>query len=234
MRVSVDFEPLPVPFGPPVAGAPTSPKPAAAEVATSARAGEAEGADPDLTAAALITAAPDGDASGDVGLGEDASSDDVSEGEASATDAGLPEAVAFLFAWLEDRFGLGEAAFAQHRFWHRPGHPSVWVADAQCLPPMLPRAEAVGLLVARLKGRVIKPTSVFLQRFGHACTRNVYVLDDARLYRWLAHQPVPVTPVDDGDGFVLVRDAAGTPIGCGMLRGAVLTSELPRSWTYAD
>ena len=151
-----------------------------------------------------------------------------------ATDAGLPEAVAFLFAWLEDRFGLGEAAFAQHRFWHRRGHPSVWVADAQCLPPVLPRAEAVGLLVARLKGRVIKPTSVFLQRFGHACTRNVYVLDDARLYRWQAHQPVPVTRVDDGDGFVLVRDAAGTPIGCGMLRGAVLTSELPRSWTYAD
>ncbi len=142
----------------------------------------------------------------------------------------LPDAEV-VTAPLAYRFGIDPETFAGHRFWHRPSAKAIWVAAAEAEVPEGLRPEAFGMLVSRMKGKVFKPSTVFIQRFGAAATRNRYALTDAQLDVFLRRAPVTVSPVDDGDGAVLVTDARGHVLGLGRLTGAELLSELPKSWT---
>lgn len=139
-----------------------------------------------------------------------------------------PEAGALL-EWLDRRFGLGPPTFAGHRFWHRPGAPAIWIADAACAPPAGPAVEALGMLVMRQPPPAGKPTSVFLQRFAAGATRNVYDLDDEQAARFLRGESQPVTPVDEGRGYCVVR-WGGRVLGCGQAADGRLRCALPRSW----
>lgn len=133
---------------------------------------------------------------------------------------------------LERWFGIPPETFAEHRFWQRPSARAVWVAHKDLVPPPGLRPEAFGILVARMKGRIFKSTSVFIQRFGGAATRNTWRLTHAQLEALLAREPVALegTP-EDGDGLVILRDPDDHPIGMGLLRGGVLETQLPKSWT---
>ena len=74
-----------------------------------------------------------------------------------------------------------------------------------------------------------KPTSVFLQRFGHTAFRNVYRLSESEAFRFLKRELLAVEPKDDARGYALVR-TEDRVIGCGRIKGQTLHSEIPKHW----
>jgi hypothetical protein len=147
---------------------------------------------------------------------------------ASAAFEPVPDQGAVL-AWLDFRYGLTADTFAGHRFWHRPGTPSIWIAAADCAPPPGLRLEAFGLLMSREPLPRAKPTSVFLQRFAATATRNVFDLDVEAAGRFLRGETQPLPAGSEGKGFCVVR-AAGRVLGCGQATEGMLVSLLPRAW----
>lgn len=131
--------------------------------------------------------------------------------------------------WCHHHFGLAAATFAQHAFVYRPGAPAIWIVASDADVPHDPLPETVGLLVMRKAPPRGKPTSVFLQRFGGAATRNVYILGPDDAERFLRRETLTVVPVDDGRGYCVVR-TADYVLGCGRVEGTSLISEVPRSW----
>lgn len=131
--------------------------------------------------------------------------------------------------WCHHWLGMAPATFAQHVFVHRPGAPAIWIVASVADVPRDPLPETAGLLVMRRAPPRGKPTSVFLQRFAGAATRNVYTLGSDDAARFLRRETLTVTPVDDGRGYCVVR-TADFVLGCGRIEGETLLSEVPRSW----
>ncbi len=130
-----------------------------------------------------------------------------------------------LLAWIEARFGIPPAAFDDFDLLRRG--KTTWLARRGVVPPTGVEVLAVGTAVLRGDPPRIKPTSVFLQRFGHLATRAVQTLPDEAVGRFLAGEAFPA---DDGlRGYVIVR--TGTlVVGCGLARDGALTCQIPRAW----
>lgn len=142
----------------------------------------------------------------------------------------LPEPDAnAVFGLLEGRFGVSRASLTDYRLWHRPGTPTVWIASVDAEPPRGPRVEAFGMVLMRDPPPGGKPTSAFVQRFGHLATRNVYSLSEAQAQAYLRAEPVETAAVDDGRGWAVARWGA-TVLGRAFWRDGVLESQLKKSW----
>jgi hypothetical protein len=142
----------------------------------------------------------------------------------------LPHALeADVFRQLEGRFGLPRSALAAHRLWHRVGTPTVWIASAGVEPPRGPRVEALGLVLMREPPPGGKPTNVFMQRFGHHATRNVYALDDHQAHAFVEGHAVEIAACDDGRGWAVARWGS-VVLGRAFWRDGLLESQLKKSW----
>jgi hypothetical protein len=147
---------------------------------------------------------------------------------ASAAFEPLPAAQAgAVVAHLEARFGLA-AALVDHRFWHRPGTPSLWLAHASLVPPPTLRTESVGLCAFRDPPPRGKPTNVFIQRFGHLATRGCVELPAVLTVPFLQGDPLEVTETAER-GWVIVR-VDGRALGRAWLDAGRLVGELKRAW----
>lgn len=133
-----------------------------------------------------------------------------------------------LLSWLEWRYGMSPEAFADFEFWRRPGTGTTWIARAGVVQPTGMEVMTVGLVALRDPPPRAKPTSVFLQRFGHLATRSVQTIPDGALDGLLRGDPMPA---DEGlHGYVVVRTERHV-VGCGSVRGGQLRSQLPRAWS---
>lgn len=133
-----------------------------------------------------------------------------------------------VFTYLDDRFGLGRAVFAGHRFWHRPGSPALWIAAAALRPPAVGAVSGMGLCAFRDPPPRGKPSNVFFQRFGRAATRGVWELPEAHASAYLAGASLVVDDLSTR-GWVLVR-SGGQVLGRGWLERGCLKGELKRAW----
>ncbi len=133
-----------------------------------------------------------------------------------------------LLRWFEYRFGMASAAFTDFDFWQQPGKRTTWIARAGIVLPEGLEVMTVGLVALRDPPPRAKPTSVFLQRFGHLATKGVQTIEDHEVEAFLAGTP---RPADEGlNGYVIVRTARHV-LGCGRVRDGELVTQLPRSWT---
>ena len=134
--------------------------------------------------------------------------------------------------WCEQKFGIAPSVFDGYRFWSRPSSDKVWVADIRCRPEMGGLCEAIGVLGLRGFPPRSKPTSVFLQQFAKKANRNVYCISPADALRFLRRETIDIVPVDDGNGYCVVRTETHV-LGCGRVRGRQLVSEIPGDWARA-
>lgn len=134
-----------------------------------------------------------------------------------------------LLEYLRWRFGVAADALAGHRFWHRPGSRSLWIAAREMKPPPDLPLEAVGMVAFRQPPPRGFPTSAFLRRFGHAATANVYDLDTATALRLMHGEAVAVEPLDERGGPYVVRCPRAV-IGRGWVRAGALRLDVPKVW----
>jgi hypothetical protein len=147
---------------------------------------------------------------------------------ASAAFEPLPAAQAeAVLDHLEARFGLADA-LADHRFWHRPGTPSLWLAHASLVPPPTLRTESVGLCAFRDPPPRGKPTNVFIQRFGHRATRGCVELPEALSGPFLQGDELSIADTESR-GWVIVR-VEGRALGRAWLEAGRLVGEMKRAW----
>jgi NOL1/NOP2/fmu family ribosome biogenesis protein len=130
--------------------------------------------------------------------------------------------------YFDARFGLEPLTFEHHTFWEK-GADSVWVVRGR--EPDLIDVEALGLRLLRTGGRHWKPTTIGVQRFGTAATRNVIPLDGEAARRFVAGEDQPLAW--DGDwGYLIAAFELGgepTPLGVGLYTHGELASNVPKS-----
>lgn len=135
---------------------------------------------------------------------------------------------ASVIEFFEDRFGIEPSTFDPHTFWEK-GAGSVWVVRGQEPDPI--RVETLGLRLLRTGGRHWKPTTIGVQRFGTAATRNVIALDGEAARQFVAGEDQPLAW--DGDwGYLIAATELGgepTPLGVGLYTHGELASNIPKS-----
>ncbi|MGC9514269.1 methyltransferase RsmF C-terminal domain-like protein [Methanocrinis sp.] len=123
---------------------------------------------------------------------------------------------------MESRFGIPPRAFEGVSFFRRGR--KVWAFSLPEIPDL--RCESVGLRFISARGKVPKPTTVALQLFGRAATKNVIDLSAAQAERFIAGERQELE-ADAEDGYVVVSYRGGV-LGCGLYSGGELISQLPK------
>jgi NOL1/NOP2/sun family putative RNA methylase len=133
--------------------------------------------------------------------------------------------------YFEERFGIGEAAFAPYSV-HDFG-PSTWLTSKALPHPGTLRAyepQNPGLrLLRHLKGKeggYEKPTSHGMQVLGASATKAIADLHEPEIWPFLRGQPVKRAFPGLKGGYVLVR-YAGFVLGCGLMTAEGLVTQIP-------
>lgn len=130
---------------------------------------------------------------------------------------------------LADRFQIPTEVFDDATFYESSGD-RVFLGPDELPDGVEPVTGAT--LCCRLHATV-KPSTDFLQAFGHLVDKNVVVLDGEQARRYVAGEDLPRGEVDDGEtttGWVHVRmvDGETLELGCGLLREDVLENVVPK------
>jgi NOL1/NOP2/fmu family ribosome biogenesis protein len=130
-------------------------------------------------------------------------------------------------ASFQERFGISPDSFSSFHLFTRKNN--VWCCTPQAGEAAFPQIVRRGLRIARVFDYTVKPTTNGMQLFGHLVTRNRLELttEAAQVFVNGGTQQVNI-PDDVSDGFV-VPFHMNYPLGVGLLKGASLKSQVPRS-----
>ena len=90
------------------------------------------------------------------------------------------------------------------------------------------RPESIGLCIFRID-KTPKPTTNFIQLFGHLITKNVISIDTHEVIDFCGGKDLMPKNADDVElGFVAVKNRERS-IGCGHWNGKLLRNQMPKS-----
>jgi hypothetical protein len=124
--------------------------------------------------------------------------------------------------YFAERFGIEKAAFDGYGL-YMGSRGRVYLGPEKLTEK--PSIIAPGMLVARIAG-AIKPSTNFIQMFGHLAVKNVISLSREQAARFAKGDDLECE--EGSDGYVILS-YAGQPLGCGMLKGKNLKNLLPKS-----
>lgn len=131
-----------------------------------------------------------------------------------------------ILEYLEERFGLEAAVFADYELYETGGHRVV-------LGPPVDldiAVDSAGIHIARVQNSV-KPTTNLFQLFGRHVTGNVVRLTREHLPQYCAGKDIELSTEEISGatrGFVMVA-WGDLPLGCGFLRANTLESQVPKA-----
>ncbi len=126
--------------------------------------------------------------------------------------------------YFEDRFGIAKENFAAFELYKGP-KGKIYLGPKDLIQK--PDIASLGLLIARAHG-TIKPTSNFLQMFGHKASKNIINLSKMEAAAYAKGDDLKVESVGASDGYVLLR-YSNCSLGCGLLKGNIITNLLPKA-----
>ena len=131
-----------------------------------------------------------------------------------------------LLSYLEERFGIPIDEFREYLFFKK--NRSYWmlqgssqVRHASNLKVML-----VGMKVFQEVGEFMKPTTRFIQMFGHTATRATLKIDKQELRDLVEGKHLPVA-VDVDNGYVILS-IENRLLGLGLLIDGSLRTQIPK------
>jgi NOL1/NOP2/fmu family ribosome biogenesis protein len=129
------------------------------------------------------------------------------------------------FGFPRDFFSSGQLSF-QGRTW--------WLGPAQTLKGnlLIPNEKILrrGLKVARGEHFPFKPTTFFVQRFGHHATKNFLLLEGSRARNYFLRKPLKLVGDQKKNltrGYIFVRVGEHF-VGCASYRNEILYSDFPK------
>ena len=127
-----------------------------------------------------------------------------------------------IFEYFEERFGIPKTAFKDHSLYQG-------LKGKYYLGPKLiekPDIVSPGLLIARADKQV-KPTSNFLQLFGHLATKNVVELSKEEAKQYIEGFDLK-SETKAEHGYVILS-YKGNFLGCGFLDDGLIINNLPKA-----
>ena len=82
-------------------------------------------------------------------------------------------------------------------------------------------------LIAATKAQTYKPTTNFLQRFGDIAIKHIIFLTEEEAIKYARGEDIPNNL--PRDGFVIVVDARGDVLGCGVQKDNLLVNQVSKS-----
>lgn len=136
------------------------------------------------------------------------------------------EETEMLFTYMEERFGLARSIFAP--FILERTKRDIWLMpkDVFDLDFTDFEIEKRGLRSFNGEKHPPKPTSTFLQRFGHLCTKGRVELSALELQSFLNGESLIGKAVGISQGYILVCRHS-FPIGCGFVRDDNIETQFP-------
>ncbi|WP_247728940.1 DUF7122 family protein [Halovivax limisalsi] len=178
-----------------------------------------------------------GDAGGadDASVAEDGDSLDANEGERFDR---LPETPADrtvegrvsreeLLEYFADRFAIPPETFDAYTFWEK-GAGKIWIYSGEAPDPI--EIEALGMTCLRTRQEHWKPTTDFVQRFGHRASECVIDLDESAAARFVAGEDQELEWDGDWGYLIAAHEVAGerAPLGIGLYVYGELRSLVPK------
>lgn len=133
----------------------------------------------------------------------------------------------FVFAYLEERFGIHENAFADFELFSRRKTWWLFRKTAGVNLPVGLKVTQVGLRAFDKVGKYLKPATRMMQIFGDRATKGVYGLRDDEFERLLQGEPVK-TDMTMEEGFVILS-LRERVLGVGLLMQGTITSRIRQS-----
>ncbi|MBN1170257.1 hypothetical protein JXA56_04485 [Candidatus Micrarchaeota archaeon] len=127
-----------------------------------------------------------------------------------------------ILEYFEDRFGIPKAHFSEYQLYQ--GHKGKYYLGPKTIDR--PQVISPGLLIARAEKQV-KPTSNFLQLFGHLATKNILELSKPDAKRYIEGYDLRIEANAD-PGYVIVS-YSGNFLGCAFLKDGLMTNNLPKA-----
>lgn len=133
-----------------------------------------------------------------------------------------------LLVYMQERFGLEQHFFDQY-FFERTKR-DIWLVPHCVEEGFSPNVviEKRGMRAFNSDKHPPKPTTAFLQRFGHKMNKSRVELDALSFSLFLNGQTNPGLAVGISNGYVLVTYYQ-MPIGCGFAREGNLESQFPQN-----
>jgi len=129
-----------------------------------------------------------------------------------------------VLSYLEERFGIPVSTFDKYEVLR--GVSNFWLfPQTQYLEKLNAlQVQTVGLLFLRKVSHYLKPTSAFLQRFGHLATKNIVTLPE-EIIEVLKEKKKVEIQLDLEPGYVILKDKHWI-LGCGLYVPGKLLSYL--------
>ncbi|RKX61244.1 MAG: hypothetical protein DRP29_00930 [Thermodesulfobacteriota bacterium] len=119
-----------------------------------------------------------------------------------------------ILGYLEERFGIPQNVFENYEILR--GVSNFWLFPKTDYLDKLRGldVQTVGLLFLRKVSKYLKPTSVFLQRFGHLATKNIVILSQEEISILKEKNKIEIE-LDLEPGYVILKDKHWI-LGCGL------------------
>ncbi|AXR82140.1 DUF7122 family protein [Natrarchaeobaculum sulfurireducens] len=108
--------------------------------------------------------------------------------------------------YFEDRFGIPSETFADYTFWEK-GAGKIWIYAGEAPTPI--EIEAIGMTCLRTRQEHWKPTTDFVQRFGHHATDCVIELEREHARAFAAGEDQTLEWWDGDWGYLIAAHEVG-------------------------
>lgn len=131
--------------------------------------------------------------------------------------------------FIKKRFGFTKEDFSGFVFIADDKRVYVTTEDVGLAQNLPAKAHSYGIVAGRIQrdGRILKPTTNFLQIFGSRAKKNIIELSEDEKDGFIRGLDIE-TDSDFENGYVIVR-WNGHVLGCGYLKDGILGNELPGS-----
>lgn len=129
-----------------------------------------------------------------------------------------------VFSYLEDRFGMKRELFSN--FYFERTKRDIFMLPKEIQNNFEFEVEKLGLRALNGERHPPKPTSTFIQRFGHYSTKSRVEVDKEQFVKFTNGGVVEGITSELTNGYVIVT-RLGIPIGVGFSRSGNLESQFP-------
>lgn len=129
--------------------------------------------------------------------------------------------------YIKDRFGFTKDDFKGLVFIADRKRVYVTTEDVAELGEPFKKPHSYGIVAGKFqrKGRIIKPTTNFLQLFGNSAKKNIIDINEEEKEGFIRGLHIE-THSECDDGYVIVRWNKHI-LGCGMLRNGIIYNQIP-------
>ncbi|MDZ7695990.1 MAG: hypothetical protein U5R49_03350 [Deltaproteobacteria bacterium] len=133
----------------------------------------------------------------------------------------------FLLGYLTERFGIPSRVFDHHIFFRRKRAWFLMQRSRQLASVSHLKISKAGLRSFQKVGAFIKPTTRFIQIFGHHATKGRYQLNHEQLRRLISGNEIEVDLGLD-KGYVILTLGLNRILGLGFFINRCIRSQLPK------